>query len=544
MLKNLREIMKNSGIDLFIAGSTDEYLSEYAPLTDNTRYQITGFSGSTGDALVGMDRVYLFVDGRYHIQAEKETDPMTVNVVKLGLDSYPSKALYEKIAELSSDSTKIGLVSSKISYAAYKQILKVLENKQNVEIIEFEHDPITEPKNHAATQKLVYLPKIVSGQGKTEKLELINTYKKENGIDFLLITNLEEIAYLSNLRGNEIPYSACYKAKAAIYQDKLHLFRDEQKFNAFLKGISPENIYLNPATTTLATYRKLQRVTENIFEVKESYIASLKAVKNDSELEYIKTCYLRTDIVVNRAICWLNQAIEHGKRVSEKDFSDKVKEFFKEEGATGLSFEPITACSENSAIIHYTKPDPDKIIKKGDFMLLDCGGFFEYGYATDQTRTFLAGGRAATASPLQKQVYTTVLKGILSGLNITVDENTSGYDIDKQVRDVVNAVKPDEFSFSHATGHGVGIPVHEAPPRIGPSEASKAPLKNGMCFTIEPGIYCEGKGGVRLENTVAMIDNKITTLTRVPFDENLIDYAMLTEQEKHWLDEYNRNKIG
>ncbi|HBG49314.1 MAG TPA: hypothetical protein DDW90_07410 [Cyanobacteria bacterium UBA9971] len=294
----------------------------------------------------------------------------------------------------------------------------------------------------------------------------------------------------------------------------------------------------------LSDCRKLERLNHKLIEVKESPIAQMKAVKNKQELEHFRECFLKTDIVVNRAICWLNQNLEKEISISEKDFSDKVKSLFFEEGAVGLSFETIAASGKNTAFIHYTKADPEKIIKSGELVLLDCGGYFEGGYATDITRTFLAGGLRAEAGKKQKEIYTRVLKAFLYGINFELEENTTGFDIDKKVRNLINQDKPEGFNFSHGTGHGVGISVHESPPRLGPSETSKTKLLSGMVFTIEPGLYCEDFGGVRIENTVTLSENKIKSLTKAKLDDNLINYELLTEQEKVWLENYQKQSIG
>jgi len=536
--------MENEGITLFVVNSTDEYLSEYVSLDKNARYLVTGFSGSTGDVIVTPAEVFLFVDGRYHLQAEKQTNLDIVTVVKVGMDKSPLKVLYEKLAELATPNVKIGIVSTKTSCSAFKEMQKALENKQDVIIAEYEFDPVSPAQPPIDEKKLKYVPLAISGKITPQKMELVRKYTHDNNIDLLLITNLEEIAYLTNLRGKEIPYSSSFKAKAAVFRDKLHIFRTENKFNQFIKSVKAENVYFCPGSTTLSVCRKIEAVTNKLVEIKDSFISELKSIKTNQERSYMQECYLKTDIVVNRTICWLNQSLEKEIKVSEKNLSDKVKSLFIEEGATGLSFETITASGENTAFIHYTSPDCEKAINAGDLILLDCGAYFEYGYATDQTRTFLAGGKRAIATDQQKHVYTAVLKAFLNGLNYDLSDDTTGFDIDKKVREVIEANKPEGFTFSHATGHGVGIPVHEAPPKIGPTEVSKTLLRPGMCFTIEPGLYCEGKGGVRIENTVMLIDGKIETLTRAGFDENLIDYDMLSEQEKVWLEEYNKIKVG
>ncbi len=576
ILNDFQAFLKKEKLDLFIINSTDEYLNEYVSAEKNSRCLLTGFSGSTGDVIVTSEDAMLFVDGRYHLQAEMETDPESVKLVKVGLGISPQKALYEKLAELCGDRANIGIVSSKTSCAGFKELLKNLKNKQNIKILEYEEDPVFKiagiPAKTEAGKSLRYIPVEISGKSPVQKLESVNNYKSQNRIDLLLVTDLADIAYLANLRGMEIPYSSCFKSKALVFRDKAYIFTDlnklckeitenfgedfvfkqESEFDTFIEKLSREenvfSVYYHPNSTTLAVFRKIEKLAEKVVEIKESYISELKSIKNSRELKYIAQCYLKTDIALNRVMCWLNQSLEKGGKISEKDFSNKIKSLLKEEEAVSLSFEPITTVGINTAFIHYTCPDPQKFIKKGDLILLDCGAYFEGGYATDQTRTFLAAGHEVPADDLQKILYTAVLKGFLKGINLEISENTTGYDLDYSVREAVEANKPEGFEFSHATGHGVGIPVHESPPRIGPSESSKIPLKAGMVFTVEPGLYKENQGGVRLENTVMIVEEdgkvKIKTLTRAPLDENLINYDKLTEQEKTWLENYNRFKIG
>jgi len=576
LLNEFYSFLDREGLDFFIINSTDEYLNEYIELENNPRYLLTGFSGSTGDVIVSQGQAFLFVDGRYHLQAEGEVDPDLITVIKVGLAKPPQKALYEKLAELSNIQTNIGIVSSRTSCAGFKELLKTLEEKKNVKIVEYEQDPVFKmtgvQEKFGEKENLRYIPVEISGKTPSEKLECVRNFNRENEIDLLLITDLPDIAYLTNLRGMEIPYSSCFKAKALVYKDRAYIFTDmeklppevkinindvfifknESEFEYFIDELAKteqvSSVYYHPRSTTLAVFRKIEKLSDKIVEVKDSFISSLKAIKNDQELEHFRECFLKTDIVVNRTICWIEQSLDRGKKISEKELSDKVKSLFREEGAVGLSFEVLTACGENTAFIHYTHPSPEKIIKKEDLILLDCGAFFEGGYATDQTRTFLAGGSGTQATELQKHVYTSVLKGFLTGINYEITETTTGYDLDMAVRKVVDASKPEEFNFAHATGHGVGITVHESPPKIGPSEHSKILLREGMVFTVEPGLYNETWGGVRIENTVTAVkkDGKIEiiTLTRAPLDENLINYDMLTDQEKSWLEKYNKSKIG
>jgi len=574
ILNKLRSFMKEESLDFFIVSATDEYLSEYIKLSENSRYAITGFSGSTGDAIVTLKDVFLFVDGRYHLQAENETDKSLVTVVKVGMDTSPSVALIERIAELSNKSQKIGFVSTKISYNNFKKLAEIFKIK-SLKHQEYEYDPILKLANIESEDYIGlirYIPTNLSGLTAQEKFSLIRDKFDNIGIDIFILDKLEEIAYISNLRGDEIPYSSTFKARAILYKDKIIIFSDLDKIqtdirhkfgknfefkeiNSFLtclkdliKGEDSLTIGFNPQVINLFIYRQFENTKNKLIELDTSPITEMMIIKNQAELEHMQDCFRKTDIVVNRAITWLNQNLEKGFKISEKDYADKVKALFVEEGAYGLSFEVIAASGKNTAITHYTNPDPEKFIRIGELVLLDCGAYFEGGYATDMTRTFLAGGAKAEASNEAKNIYTKVLKAVINGLNHNVNEETTGFDIDKTVRKIVTKNTDESFKFAHGTGHGVGIAVHESPPRLGPSDASKTKLYPNMCFTIEPGLYSDKWGGVRLENTVTIIQTesgrKIKTLTRSKFDENLIDYDMLNEQEIVWLKEYQKRAMG
>ncbi|MFH0703147.1 MAG: M24 family metallopeptidase [bacterium] len=551
IIDKLRLFMKSKNLDFFIVNSTDEYLNEYVDLSENSRYILTGFSGSTGNALVTRENIFLFVDGRYHLQADNETDKNLITVVKLGINTSFQAALSEKITELSQPNQKIGFVSSKISYFCFKELSKTFSDK-NFECCEFEYDPIlNECRSTPYTHPVRHISTEYTGLTAEEKLNL--TIKELDNADILVLTKLDEIAYITNLRGNEIPYNSTFKAKAIINKNqnkcliftdlekitkdiqaklgKIFEFRQENTFIDYLnKNLSldlPVNIDFNPYSTSLYIYRQLENTKNNLVEFTTNPISEMKSVKNNAELNHIQLCFKKTDIVINRAISWLNQNLEKKAKISEKDFADKVKILFLEEGACDLSFETIAASGKNTAFIHYTNPDPQKYIEMGELVLLDCGAYFEGGYATDVTRTFLAGGTKASPDPKAKQIYTKVLKALLYGLNMEIDENTTGFDIDKAVREILTKDIDESFKFSHGTGHGIGILVHEAPPRLGASDICKTKLKPGMCFTIEPGLYNDDWGGVRLENTVTIVkDNskmKIKSLTNCKFDENLIN---------------------
>ena len=204
---------------------------------------------------------------------------------------------------------------------------------------------------------------------------------------------------------------------------------------------------------------------------------------------------------------------------------------FKRFGAKSLSFKSIVAKDKNSALAHYSKCSKDEILKDGSLVLIDCGAYYEQGLATDITRVFVKG----TPSELQKRVYTTVLKMFLNAYN---SDLKVGYDIDNLARKIYSENEIDGFVFNHGLGHGIGVSVHEYPPNLSKNEMAKVEIKNNMCFTIEPGLYNEDYFGVRLENSCYMKDGKIKSFVHMNYEKKLIDFSMLTEQEKEWLKEF------
>lgn len=202
-----------------------------------------------------------------------------------------------------------------------------------------------------------------------------------------------------------------------------------------------------------------------------------------------------------------------------------------------MSFKSIVAKDKNSALAHYSKCSKDEVLEDGSLVLIDCGAYFEGGLATDITRVFVKG----TPSPLQKKIYTTVLKAFLRAYNYTkthTERPVMGFEIDKATHNFFNSQDLDGFVFNHGLGHGIGINVHEYPPNLSTGEIAKVNLEEGMCFSIEPGLYKEGFFGVRLENSCYYKDGQIHSFVHMNYENKLIDYGMMTEQEKEWLKEF------
>lgn len=544
MIDKLREFLKDNNLDCLLVNTTDEFLVEYNELCNCARYCVTGFSGSTGDVLVTKERVYQFADGRYHEQADAEVDHETTDVVKLQLGQTFLSELAAKIAPES----VVGVVSNKISLNFYKA-LKFALNKKHCKIKPLDFDPVglfkeLKPSDNGQTVKQIALS--IAGVSADEKFKKLA--KKLKNDEAYLDTHLENIAYFTNCRQYKTPFSSTFKAKMLVTKQKAQIYTNE-KFDTtigkhfeilplkdFSNGLKNANkVIFNQSTIN---YRDFTLIKSKAQESPKDFIKEAKAIKNSAEIEHFKKNFERTDNVVNKAF----MLTQTPKNLTELDLSDAVEKEYLAQGANQLSFKTILAAGANSSIIHYSHPSNNVKIKDGDFVLLDCGGHFEGGYSTDITRTFVKG----KATTLQKKVYTTVMKMFLNAYHHRITPRTTGFTLDKIARKIHAQSGLKDFNFNHGLGHGVGINVHENPPTISCGALGKRILKENMVFTIEPGLYKAGFGGVRLENTVYLTkvngELKIQSFSHVPFQEEAIDYSILNEQEKKWLKDWQAGK--
>ena len=499
-VNKIREFMKQQGISYLLVNSTNEYLEEYTPLSENSRYFLTGFSGSTGDALVTPDTIYLFVDGRYHIQADLEVDHDIITVVKLQTGQTFLDELIKKVPQ----DEILGVFSKKNSQ---KRIDYLCNNSIKLKFLSV--DPLDKPSQY--------------DNSNIEKISGVPVEEKIKGLNFdgaVLITNLEEVSYLFNLRDFSKNYSTKIRGKAIIINDRARLLDNIEDFVTSYNG----NIYVDKSTITAYDF---QLVGDKAKIMDASPIMLMKAVKTDDEINHYKEAFKKTDLAVKA----IRDYIENNDNISEFDVAQQLEKEFKRFGAKSLSFKSIVAKDKNSALAHYSKCSKDEILADGSLVLIDCGAYYEQGLATDITRVFVKG----KPSNLQKQVYTTVLKMFLNAYNSNLN---IGYDIDALARDVYAKSEMEGFVFNHGLGHGIGINVHEYPPNLSKNEMAKIEIKDNMCFTIEPGLYNENYFGVRLENSCYMKNGKIHSFVHMNYEKKLIDYALLSEQEKEWLKEF------
>lgn len=513
IINTIRRYIEDNNLDAVLINSTNEFLEEYTPLCENERFALTKFSGSTGDAVVTAESVYLFVDGRYHIQADMEVNRDIVTVVKL----QTGQTMISEMKKLLPKNAKLGVCSKKNSQKRVEKFAEVFD------VFLYNNELVKTVKEEDCDSQVNLLENLC-GTSESEKLKSIRAVLEES--DAILITNCEEVSYLFNVRNFSKPYTSKVRARAIVTKNSARMYKDLAEYEQEILKIKGK-IFIDKNSITAYDYNL---VGERNVIMQENPLQLMKSIKTVAEINHYKEAFKKTDM----AVAAIRDYIETNDNISEFDIAQKLEEYFKLFGAKSLSFKSIVAKDKNSALAHYSKCSRDEIIKDGSLILIDCGAYYEGGLATDITRVFVKG----SPSELQKKVYTTVLKAFLNAFNFDIKENTNGYEIDSLAREIFVKNKIEGFEFNHGLGHGIGISVHEYPPNLSPSELAKVKLENNMCFTIEPGLYNKDYFGVRLENSCYMQDGKIHSFVKMNYENKLIDYSLLTEEEKTWLREF------
>lgn len=559
-VSKLQAFMKKEGLDAFYFSSSDIFLNEYVPLEDCHRYYFTNFTGSTAEVLVLKNgKVQLFVDGRYFEQADLEVDPNIVEVVKVELNFGIRNSMLLKLETLKIN--KLGVEGDRLDLALLSQFknaceVSLFKNSDLSKIVEF--------KPLSFDIKIQNVSETLTGESTDSKLKRI----LKEGEAFFLST-LDSIAWLTNLRRYELPNQSTFRSKALATHDRVYLLMEHcegeinnpsvekylgsfSQLNDFLSDIflvdrlveghhlEIEKVYFSDASINASDFSELSKFfgIEKLVNKREG-IVPFHAKKNEVEIQSMKDSFDKADKAIFNTINWTKDQVAKGEKFSELDYYHKCNEFYRAEGAFDQSFNTIAAFGPNSSIIHFSSPSADIKFAKNELALLDSGGYFESGYATDTTRTFFTGGEA---NKKQKEIYTLVLKSLLHALNTVFVDGAWGSTIDGVTRQPMLKYG---HNYNHGTGHGVGINVHEGGFRVSPT--SNVPLKENTVGSLEPGIYLPGFGGVRLENIVIVRKHPTLSgmlcfenLVWVGFDHELIDQNLLSEEEKTWLENYER----
>jgi len=564
-LAAVRAEMARQGLDYLVVRSTDGYLNEYVPHAESTREWLTGFTGSLGDALVGRSEAWLFVDGRYHVQADREVDATRWAVVKNTLGVSNEKATGDKLIDLAKDVAEdlvVGFEPDRYAVSTMEAFEKQLLGHA-VTLRPAAPSPVEIARGAAAPSvvgsgRVRALDEAAVGKAVAEKVADVAKWLAPRRADALWVTKLDEVAWLANLRGEEMAFQATFRAEALVTRDSLYVhvhvaavddalraarpgvrFVSRGELLDVVRGFAADGrrgrVALDPASVPVARRIEIEALGVAVLPVASPVVAA-KAKKNAAELVAMKAALGRADRVVADAQRWLQAAVGEGRRVSEVDFAREVERLFLAAGAVGLSFKVISAFGLNGAVVHHP-PSDSAFIEPGQLMLLDTGCYFVEGYATDLTRTFFVGGEGVSPTAAQRLLFTLVLKSAIAGMSARLPKNAVGAQLDGITR---APLWREGMDYAHGTGHGVGINVHEAPPSV--SKLSTGGFEEGQVFSIEPGLYLEGTGGVRIENLCTVVPDgeqkdwlRVEPLTFSPLDDRLIDDGMLDATERAFL---------
>lgn len=565
-IAKLRALMKENKTDAYIITTSDYHGSEYVGEYFKARRYMSGFTGSAGTLVVLKDKAALWTDGRYFIQAVEQLKNSGIELMKDGMENVPGIKTY-LLNELKSGET-IGFDGRTVSeiFAAdlYRRAEKnKISVKSDMDLV----DKIWTDRPKLSAEPVWELGTEYAGMETAEKLSLVREKMRENNGEVFVLSSLDDIAWLLNLRGNDVRYNPVFLSYMIIFKEKAYLYANKNIFSDKIKiKLAKANIevrdyndvYTNLSALTadniILDKRKVNHAIVNSIGKDKKIIdimnptTKLKAVKTKTETDNEIKAHIKDGVAVTRFMYWLKNNVGK-KTITEISAAEKIEEYRKEkEGYLGASFEPIVSYGAHGAIVHYSATEETDIeLKPESFLLCDTGGQYYEG-TTDITRTFALG----ELTEEQKKMYTLVLVGNLKLAAARFPYGVRGVNLDVLARE---PLWRNGLDYNHGTGHGVGylLNVHEGPNNISwhimSDKVNSAVLEEGMITSDEPGIYIENQYGVRLENMILCRDDKKTecgrfmrfeTLTMVPFDLDAVDTKYMEADEIKLLNAYHR----
>ena len=564
-LEKLREQMAAEGIDVYVVPTADYHQSEYVGEHFKERMYITGFTGSAGTAVITKTEARLWTDGRYFIQAAKQLEGSTVELMKMGEPGVPT--LNAWLEENLPEGGVLGFDGRTVSMGEGQAYAEIADGKNGKVVYEFDLiDRIWEDRPALSEEPVFELGVEYAGETAESKLSRIREEMKKCGATAHVLTTLDDICWTLNIRGNDIEFFPLVLSYAVITMDKMDLYINEAKLSDEIKGhladtgvvLHPYNDIYEDIKKTAAdevllidpgklNYALYNNIPEGVKKVEERNPEILfKAIKNEVEIENIRKAQIKDSVAHVKFMKWLKENV--GKmKITEISASDKLDEFRKEQGNfIRPSFDPISSFGEHGAIVHYSStPETDVELKEGGMLMTDTGAGFWEG-STDVTRTYVFG----EIPQIMKDHFTLVAISNLRLADAKFLYGTTGMTLDLLAR------KPfwdRNLNFNHGTGHGVGylLNIHEGPTgfrwtfRAGEIQ----PFEAGMIITDEPGIYIEGSHGIRLENELLTCNGEkneygqfmyFEPITYIPMDLDGINPDIMTEEDKKLLNDYHK----
>ncbi len=539
-IKILRSKFKKYDIDGYIVPKNDDFFTEYS--RTNRLKIISNFSGSAGLAVILKKKNYLFTDGRYAIQSQIESG---INFEIVNYEKLINCDLFKGL--------KLGIDPRLFTYY---QIRRVFSKHNKIKFI-YENliDQIKKQKVND-TFPFFSLDKNVVGESSKSKINKISNYLKKNNSDYIFISAPENVAWILNIRGGDVPNTPMPNSRLIISKTKkiyliskikkckkilkdkvinLQQFVDINKFSKKILDLKGNSFIIDNKSCSIFFEDIIKSKFKIIKGEDPTYL--LKSIKNKTEINFMKKAHISDGVALTKFIHWIKNI--NKRKITEIDAQYKLEKFRKmNKNFLYPSFDTIAGSGKNGAIIHYRANKKNcRTIKEQDIFLCDSGGQYKYG-TTDVTRTICF----SKPNPKIKNIFTNVLKGHIAVATTDLKKNDIGKKIDVRAR---KFLKKNNLDYQHGTGHGVGffLNVHEGPQSI--SKINKIKIKEGMILSNEPGYYKKNSFGIRIENLVYVkkIKKKIffENLTLAPIEKDLINYKLLNSSEKNYLFRYHLN---
>ena len=568
----LRKLMAEKGIDAYVVPTADFHQSEYVGEHFKARQFITGFTGSYGTAVITRDDAGLWTDGRYFFQSTNEMAGSGIRLMKMFVGDTPS--VTEFLADAVPEGGTVGFDGRVLAMGEGQEFEEVLSAK-NIKIDYSEDliDQIWEDRPPLSEKPAFFLEEKYSGESTESKLKRVREKMKESGADVHIIASLDDTCWLLNVRGDDIDFFPLMLSYSIVTMDSMELYVDERKLDDQIRAeLAKNNVHIHPYNDIYEDIKKLDTsLTAMIDPMKMNYALYknipckiveaanptilMKAMKNPVELENIKEAHIKDGIAITKFMYWVKTRYDKEK-ITELSSVDKLTSLRAEqEGYIRDSFEPLCAFADHAAMMHYSPSEESDVqLKEGAFFLNDTGGGYYQG-STDITRTFVLG----SVDQEMKKYFTAVVRAMMRLSRAKFLYGCYGYNLDILARGPIWDL---DLDFQCGTGHGVGYlgNVHEPPTGfrwyIVPSKNEHHQLEEGMVITDEPGIYDDGKFGIRIENEFIVrkgVQNKygqfmhFETITFAPIDLDGIDPEEMSKDEREWLNNYHKDvyeKIG
>ncbi|XP_078494960.1 xaa-Pro aminopeptidase 1 [Ciona intestinalis] len=576
LVSRLRDVMNaatytDQPLKAIIIPSSDAHQSEYLVECDLRRSFISGFTGSAGTAVVTQSEAALWTDGRYFLQAEQQLDS-NWTLMKMGIPETPS--IEDWLCTVLPASSCVGVNPLLYSSSSWNKMKNALE-KEGHKLLETKQDLVDEVWTNRPSypcSDLIIVDQSTAGSTCLEKITNIQQMMKDKEVKWTVVTALDEIAWLFNLRASDIQYNPVFLAYAVVGCDSVHLFINQSRITPEISSHLTKSVTIHnyddvipflmdncASEKTWLSSNSSEAIVSSIYSKyrhmsSNSPISMIKCFKNESEINGMIKANNQDAVALCRFFHWMEQEVPKGQ-VTECSAAQKSLEFRQQEqGFVSLSFQTISSSGSTGSIIHYSpNPESDRVVDVNEVYLCDSGGQYRTG-TTDTTRTVHFG----QPSKYVKECFTRVLKGHIGLASVVFPAGTKGYWLDTLARMHLWKVGLD---YRHGTGHGVGsfLNVHEGP--IGMyiansvrvvSVAADVELKAGLVITDEPGYYEDGKFGIRIENallcksaeTPYQFDGKqffkFESLALVPIQAKMIELSLLSTEELTWLNDYHK----